>query len=156
MFVRWLTGLPMSPVERLGLLEQITAFVTALALSESRSFWPCYRGHLLLPLIPRFHESLSVFAWPSLGGSKKVTDVVLLSAAPQPKPVPKGPPVLLRAATALQANWADAIRDLRETAGRLAVHGDELLRSVREAQALVQEMLSRSPSEAISKVGLVA
>ena len=156
MFVRWLTGLPMSPVERLGLLEQITAFVTALALSESRSFWPCYRGHLLLPLIPRFHESLSAFAWPSLGGSKKVTDVVLLSAAPQPKPVPKGPPVLLRAATALQANWADAVRDLRETAGRLAVHGDELLRSVREAQALVQEMLSRSPSEAISKVGLVA
>ncbi|CAE7559110.1 unnamed protein product [Symbiodinium sp. CCMP2592] len=150
----WLTGLPMSPVERLGLLEQITAFVTALALSESRSFWPCYRGHLLLPLIPRFHESLSPFAWPSLGGSKKVTDVVLLSAAPQPKQVPKGPPVLLRAATALQANWADAVRDLRETAGRLAVHGDELLRSVREAQALVQEMHSRSPSEAISKAAL--
>ncbi|CAE7949999.1 unnamed protein product [Symbiodinium sp. KB8] len=150
----WLQGLPMSPVERLGLLEQITAFVSALALSESRSFWPCYRGHLLLPLIPRFHESLPAFAWPSLGGSKKVTDVVLLSAAPQPKPVKKGPPVLLRAATALQANWADAVRDLRETAGRLAVHGDELLRTVREAQALVREMLSRSPSEAISKAAL--
>ncbi|CAE7572966.1 unnamed protein product [Symbiodinium natans] len=142
----------MSPVERLGLLEQITGFVATVAASESRTSWPCYRGHLLVKLIPRFHESLRPCTWPSLGASKK-GDVVLVSAAPQPKPIQKGPPVLVRAATVLQANWADAVRELRETAGGLAVHGEELSNTVAETLRLVQE-LALLQSEVVSKASL--
>ena len=146
----------MNPVERLGVFEQISAFVAAIAASESKSLWPCYRGHVFIPLIPRFHESISPFAWPALGASKKGTDVVGVSAAPRPKLIQQRPPALVRAATALQANWTDAVRALREVAGRLNVHGEELTNTVHANLEFVQAMICERPSDVLSKAWQVA
>ena len=78
----------------------------------------------------------------------------MVSGAALPsKPLQRGPPVLVRAATALQASWADAVRDLRETAGRLNVHGDELSKTIRDSLELVQAMICQRPSEELSKAG---
>ncbi|CAK9114393.1 Uncharacterized protein SCF082_LOCUS53005 [Durusdinium trenchii] len=121
----WLSGerLELSPVERLGLFDQSMALVRCLAMAEAQSLGsavPHYRGHLLLPLLPHFHEGMQKLTWPALGGKKvhAAGDVVLISDAPA-APAAAGAgagaarPTLLRTTSAVQESWAEAAQSLR-------------------------------------------
>ncbi|CAK8985870.1 Uncharacterized protein SCF082_LOCUS317 [Durusdinium trenchii] len=164
----WLSGerLELSPVERLGLFDQSMALVRCLAMAEAQSLgfgranvaasttwfrWsavPHYRGHLLLPLLPHFHEGMQKLTWPALGG-KKAGDVVLISDAPA-APAAAGAgagaarPTLLRTTSAVQESWAEAAQSLRQIAGRLTVHGEELKRNCQQNVEWIKAMLPLS------------
>eukprot|EP00435_Cladocopium_sp_Y103_P073803 s100_g45.t1 len=145
--------LPLSPVERLGFFDQSMALAKCLAAAEAqtlgekmRSVVPRYRGHLLLPLLPFFYEAMQSLKWPTLGG-KKAGDVVLVSDAvvrPGRGACAVGfaaPPLLQRTASAMQVSWMEAAQSLRQVAGRLALHGDELQRSCQENLEMIKAML---------------
>ncbi|CAK9021977.1 unnamed protein product [Durusdinium trenchii] len=146
----WLSGerLELSPVERLGLFDQSMALVRCLAMAEAQSAVPHYRGHLLLPLLPHFHEGMQKLTWPALGG-KKAGDVVLISDAPA-APAAAGAgagaarPTLLRTTSAVQESWAEAAQSLRQIAGRLTVHGEELKRNCQQNVEWIKAMLPLS------------
>lgn len=133
--LRWLNELGLEQVERLGLVDQSLALLTTLAQAEAQSLVPCYRGHRLLRLLPYLHEAWHRHpTWPALGG--KASEAVLLSEAPAAPPA--AAPQLLRTATAMSATWSHAAQELRQVAGRLTVHGEELRRSCQQHMAMIQ------------------
>ncbi|CAL1134795.1 unnamed protein product [Cladocopium goreaui] len=142
--------LPLSPVERLGFFDQSMALAKCLAVAEAQSVVPRYRGHLLLSLLQFCYEAMQSLKWPALGG-KKAGDVVLVSDASPVRPsgafpaaLGAGPPLLQRTASAMQVSWMEAAQSLRQVAGRLALHGDELQRSCQENLEMIKAMLPLS------------
>ena len=123
--LRWLNELNLPQVERLGLVDQSLALLTILAQAEASSV-PCYRGHRLLALLPHLHEAFRPLPWPALGGE------VLLSEPP-------AAPRLQRSVT-VGSRWAEAAQELRLMAGRLTVHGEQLLKSCREQLEVLETM----------------